>query len=391
MAFSSCQNYPVGFFNGHAEAATLDPLDLYLFLGDYQYECDAAGAPASTAGATVDLQVLPRPLPRSTAPIRRLRELHRTQPIVHIWDDHEVANNYSENNPRPSDLQRAAGYRVSFEWLPRMQFPREQFRIYNRFQHGRTADVILLDQRQYRTGDNDGQPRVAARPPAARLPQGAPEGVAGDVEARRQPGDDRAAAGRRRRVSGRRSTRTSGTATTPSATSCSTTSPPRGSRTWSSSPATSTPTWPTRCPQRPGPVYTPGRVGVHRRLDHLRRAAASRPPRVSAANPWIKTFDGVEHGYAQLDRVAERGARHLPGLGHPGRRAPRAARCRAGASRSGTNTPVQDGGHAAVVPLPARVRRRADRRRRRAQRGAAPPPASAGSATSTPRPERRAR
>lgn len=157
MAFSSCQNYPVGFFNGHQEAAALDPLDLYLFLGDYQYEYDNTET-REDGFATVDLQSY-RDRYKIYRADKGLREVHRTQPIVHIWDDHEVEDNYTENNPRPSDLQRAAGYRVSFEWLPRMQFPGEQFRIYNRFQHGRMADVILLDQRQYRTGDGDGQPR----------------------------------------------------------------------------------------------------------------------------------------------------------------------------------------------------------------------------------------
>ena len=45
----------------------------------------------------------------STATYRRdegLRELHRLHPAVHIWDDHEVENNYSDNLPAPAPLQR---------------------------------------------------------------------------------------------------------------------------------------------------------------------------------------------------------------------------------------------------------------------------------------------
>ena len=52
-----------------------------------------------------------------------------------------------------------AAYRAAFEWLPRMTFPRERHRIYKKLQFGALADVFLLDERQYRTGKNDGLPR----------------------------------------------------------------------------------------------------------------------------------------------------------------------------------------------------------------------------------------
>lgn len=161
LAYSSCQNYPIGFFNGHREAAAIDDLDLYLFLGDYTYEYGPVSGevPGRTKERpTVDLRSY-----RDTLKLYRadpaLRELHRRHPVVHVWDDHEVADNYSDNEPRPSDLQRTAGYRASFEWMPRMVMPSDRFRIYRQTLLGRQAEVILLDQRQYRTGDGDGQPR----------------------------------------------------------------------------------------------------------------------------------------------------------------------------------------------------------------------------------------
>lgn len=160
VGFSSCQNFPVGFFNAHADAAKAD-LDLYAFLGDYTYEYDStedADIPARGDVASVDLRSY-----RSKLRLYRqdpdLRELHRLHPVVHIWDDHEVADNYSDNDPRPSDQQRSAGYRASFEWLPRMAMPEERFRTYKPIRLGRTAELFLLDQRQYRTGDGDGQPK----------------------------------------------------------------------------------------------------------------------------------------------------------------------------------------------------------------------------------------
>jgi len=161
LAYSSCQNYPVGFFNGHVEAAALEDLDLYMFLGDYTYEYGPrAGKVPGRDKPTPSLDLRSH---RETIKLYRadpgLRELHRRHPIVHIWDDHEVADNYTENNPAPSTLQRTAGYRASFEWLPRMVMPSDRFRIYRETILGRQAEVILLDQRQYRTGDGDGQPR----------------------------------------------------------------------------------------------------------------------------------------------------------------------------------------------------------------------------------------
>ncbi len=300
MAFSSCQNYPVGFFNGHKEAAQLDPLDLYLFLGDYQYESDRPNGTRPSPGATVDLQTY-----RDRYKLYRrdaaLRELHRLQPIVHIWDDHEVANNYTENKPRPSDLQRAAGYRVSFEWLPRMQFPQEQFRIYNRWQHGRHADVILLDQRQYRTGDGDGQPRqllgrtqldylkarlqaspstwklVGNQAMIAPLLAGA-AGVGQPVNPDQWDG-----------YTAERNELLDFIATEEIKNVVFLTG---DIHTYMSN----------EVPRRPGPVGTYTAVASEYIGGSITSAGLPLPAEgVSAANPWIKSFNGEEHGYAQLD------------------------------------------------------------------------------------------
>jgi phosphodiesterase/alkaline phosphatase D-like protein len=88
-----------------------------------------------------------------------LRELHRVHPALHAWDDHEVENNYSDNNPPAAAAQRNAGYRAAFEWLPHMGSAGERHRVYRKRSYGSVADVFLLDERQYRTGDADGQPR----------------------------------------------------------------------------------------------------------------------------------------------------------------------------------------------------------------------------------------
>jgi alkaline phosphatase D len=157
MAFSSCQHWPSGFYGAHQHAAGLADLDLYLFLGDYVYERSGSNVRRDPIDA-VDL----RSYRRKYALYRTdpgLRELHRLLPTAHVWDDHEVVNNYTDNDPPPAPAQRAAAYRAAFEWLPRMTFPRERHRIYKRLTFGSLADVFLLDERQYRTGKNDGLPR----------------------------------------------------------------------------------------------------------------------------------------------------------------------------------------------------------------------------------------
>jgi phosphodiesterase/alkaline phosphatase D-like protein len=162
LAFSACQHYSYGYFSAHAHAARED-LDLCVFLGDYIY---AEAGPRETSASVPRLDTSRGNDLRSYRDKYRLyrsdpglRELHRVQPVVHIWDDHEIANNYSDNDPAPSALQRAAGYRAAFEWIPRMVYPSERSRIYKRITLGRVADLFLLDERQYRTGENDDQPR----------------------------------------------------------------------------------------------------------------------------------------------------------------------------------------------------------------------------------------
>ncbi len=158
LACSSCQQYSVGYFGAHADAALLPELDLYLFLGDYIYEARKHFVRRDPFEA-VDLASY-----RGKYALYRadpgLRELHRLHPVVHVWDDHEVENNYSDNNPAPAPAQRSAGYRASFEWLPRMAYAGNRNRLYRKLRLGAMADLFLLDERQYRTGDLDGRPRA---------------------------------------------------------------------------------------------------------------------------------------------------------------------------------------------------------------------------------------
>jgi len=158
LAVSSCQHYALGYFAAHADAARRD-LDLAVFLGDYIYE---TGRPRGAVRG-YDITATDLTSFRRTYALYRadpaLRELHRLHPSAHIWDDHELSNNYTDNDPAVAPAHRVAAYRAAFEWLPRMTFPRERHRIYKRMPLGGVADLFLLDARQYRTGDNDNRPR----------------------------------------------------------------------------------------------------------------------------------------------------------------------------------------------------------------------------------------
>jgi alkaline phosphatase D len=159
LGFSSCQHYSRGFFTPHSDAAAQD-LDLYVFLGDYIYAeryIQTAIDPRRDMIDANDLRSYRRKYQRyRTDP--GLRELHRRHASVHVWDDHEVENNYTDNRPPPSAMQRAAGYRAAFEWLPRTVFPHDRFRLFKRIPLGRMADLFLLDERQYRTVDAADRP-----------------------------------------------------------------------------------------------------------------------------------------------------------------------------------------------------------------------------------------
>ena len=157
MAFSSCQQYSRGHFAAHRHAAAVPDLDLYMFLGDYVYERAHQEIRIDPIDA-VDLASY-----RAKYKLYRsdpaLRELHRLHPTAHAWDDHEVANNYSSEDPPIAAAQRSAAYRAAFEWLPRMTFPRDRHRIYKRLGYGQTAEVLLLDERQYRSASRDPRSR----------------------------------------------------------------------------------------------------------------------------------------------------------------------------------------------------------------------------------------
>ncbi|WP_353942232.1 alkaline phosphatase D family protein [Streptomyces sp. HUAS MG91] len=174
LAAVSCQAYHDGYFTAYKHLAE-DDVDVVFHLGDYLYEY----AVTSVGGARKYTdRVLPAVFNRETVTLDdyRLRyalyksdpdlvAAHAAHPFIVTWDDHETENNYaddtSENDDPPAEflLRRASAYRAYWENQPlrRPQLPHgPDARLYRRLQWGRLAQFDILDTRQYRTNQANG-------------------------------------------------------------------------------------------------------------------------------------------------------------------------------------------------------------------------------------------
>jgi alkaline phosphatase D len=189
FAFFSCNEYTHGYFNAF-EVMARDDIDFVVCLGDYVYS-EAYHSVAGGTGVRDDAIGEPNPqnpnivsealtladyrakyaLYRSD---KALRDLHARFPMVAIWDDHEVQDNYAGGSPgggldpakRWSARRKEAGYKAYFEAMP--SYAQGGNRIYRSERHGRNVDLIMLDQRKYRADQPCGD---AVAPPCAEWDQ----------------------------------------------------------------------------------------------------------------------------------------------------------------------------------------------------------------------------
>lgn len=174
LAAVSCQAYHDGYYTAYQHLAQ-DDVDVVFHLGDYLYEY----AVNSVGGARNHTdRVLPDLFNRETTTLEDyrlryalyktdpdLRAAHAAHPFVVTWDDHETENNYAgdtpENSVPPEEflLRRASAYRAYWENQPlrRPQLPDgPDMQLYRRLQWGRLAQFDILDTRQYRTDQANG-------------------------------------------------------------------------------------------------------------------------------------------------------------------------------------------------------------------------------------------
>jgi alkaline phosphatase D len=159
LAYASCQKYSAGYYSAHAALAADQP-DLVLFLGDYIYEeaHTGKGVRAHPATEPVDLAGY-RERYAWYKGDADLQAAHAAAPWMVTWDDHEVANDYGDDqdrtNPDPTTFlkRRAAAYQAFYENMPLRRTQRPvgpDMLLYRSKAWGDLAQMQLLDTRQYR-------------------------------------------------------------------------------------------------------------------------------------------------------------------------------------------------------------------------------------------------
>lgn len=188
FAFASCQMYEHGFFTAYRRMAEED-LDLVINLGDYIYEYGPGGYPSATGNVR---QHQPAKEITTLSDYRAryaqyhsdedLQAAHAAFPWIVTWDDHEVENNYadeiSEDNVPPEQFlkRRVAAYQAYYENMPlrRTSVPKgPDLQLYRRLTYGSLAEFNVLDTRQYRddqaNGDGLDAPDSETRDPSRTL------------------------------------------------------------------------------------------------------------------------------------------------------------------------------------------------------------------------------
>ena len=163
IAFTSCSQYPDGYFNVYAAIARRDDLDFVMHLGDYIYEYGDAqygddAVPGRSPEPPVEIVTLAdyrtRHAHYKTDP--DLQAVHAAHPMIVVWDDHESTNDSWKNgadNHQPDtegawSARKANSIKAYYEWLPiRAVEPDRPERIYRRFAWGQLVDLIMLDTR----------------------------------------------------------------------------------------------------------------------------------------------------------------------------------------------------------------------------------------------------
>ncbi|MGG1575031.1 alkaline phosphatase D family protein [Fictibacillus sp. NRS-1165] len=169
FAFASCQNWPAGYYTAYQHMAK-DDLDLVIHLGDYIYE----GTHNSTGVRPINKEypeIYTIDDYRNRYALYKLdsdlQAAHANFPWLVTNDDHEVDNNWAGDVPQDPDKQsreaflkrRAIAFQAYYEHMPlrRTSYPNgSSMQIYRRLSFGNLVDFSLLDTRQYRDDQANG-------------------------------------------------------------------------------------------------------------------------------------------------------------------------------------------------------------------------------------------
>ncbi|MEW4453916.1 alkaline phosphatase D family protein [Bremerella sp. JC817] len=166
FAFASCQHFEHGYFTAYEHMAQED-LDLVLHLGDYIYEYgENKKAVRQHTGSEIKSLTDYRNRYALYRSDEHLRAAHAKCPWLVVWDDHEFDNNCAadiseEDDVNPADflLRRANAYQAYYESMPlrKRSMPKgPHMQLYRRIPYGQLANFEMLDTRQYRSDQPNG-------------------------------------------------------------------------------------------------------------------------------------------------------------------------------------------------------------------------------------------
>jgi alkaline phosphatase D len=165
FAAACCQHWMYGNWAAYRRMLE-ENIDFVLHLGDYIYESPSS----SPAAVKQKVRDVPFDVPKTLSDYRRVHGFYKTDPAIQAvhaafpwimtWDDHEVENDYTGSSSqgrleRGALLQqRAAAYQAYWEHMPLRIAQRPlgpDATMYRRFAFGDLIDLIMLDERQYRS------------------------------------------------------------------------------------------------------------------------------------------------------------------------------------------------------------------------------------------------
>ncbi|RID82991.1 alkaline phosphatase [Peribacillus asahii] len=170
FAFASCQQFEHGYYTAYKHMAKED-LDLVFHLGDYIYEYGTNEYLSPTGNVRAhrgDEIITIEDYRNRYAQYRsdeHLRAAHASFPWIVTWDDHEVENNYANVIPEKDQSveefikRRAAAYQAYYEHMPlrKSSLPHDGgMQLYRDFSYGDLANFYVLDTRQYRDDQANG-------------------------------------------------------------------------------------------------------------------------------------------------------------------------------------------------------------------------------------------
>ncbi len=172
FAFFSCQDYTHGYYNAHEIMAKGD-YDFVVCLGDYIY-AESYHSVNGTKTAVRDDKIGksgPNPsIVREALTLQNYRDkyslyrsdkslqaVHAKFPMVMLWDDHEVVDNYAGKEAdgglaavkRYSSKRKKDATKAFYESMPAFAGATGQ-RLYRSLSFGSTVELIVMDQRRYR-------------------------------------------------------------------------------------------------------------------------------------------------------------------------------------------------------------------------------------------------